>query len=1132
MKTDNYQVLTSKLESFIKKYYKNQLIKGCIYSVSSVLLFFVLVVVLEYFGHFGVLIRAGLFYSFIVSTLLIISLLIIKPLIKLYKLGKIISHEDAAQIIGESFSNVKDKLLNTIQLSSKENLSDREIELTQASIDQRISELKPISFNSAINFAENKRYLKYALPSVLLLLAILLSSPSMITETTNRLINHTEEFNENLLDFIVLNQKLEVVENEDFDFSVQLSGKKVPNDIYLVENNIQFKLRKESKIAFNHQFKKVKKSKKFRLKAGDNLSKEFELKVLPNPAIQSFDVFLNYPTYTKKKDLTIDNTGDIIVPEGTIAKWNFKTKNTDKFKFHLGDSSLALNQSNPGEYNVEHRIFESNSYFVTTENQYKKSSDSIKYYIKVIPDLYPIIKVDEVVDSNNTMLKFFKGEVRDDYGFNRLTFNYKILDQEGKERAHKAKDILIDRKQITNQFYHTWSATELNLSPGDQVEYFFTVWDNDQVNGSKSATTPIKTYKALTKEEVSDQIENENNQIKDQLAEAIKEASKIRNELEDVKRELYDKKEMGWQDKKKIEDLLQRQKELQSQVEKMKQKNSDNINKQEEFDTSNEELLEKQKELEKLMDELVTDEMKEMMKELEELMKKLNKQNIQDKLEDMELSSEELEKELERSLELFKQLEVEQKLQDITEKMEELSKQQEELAKQTENQENSNEELLDKQKELNEKFEKLSEEMEKLQELNDKLESPNNLDEMKEEQQEVKEEMKEGTEKLEKDKNQKASESQQNASDKMKQMSDKLSEMQAQIQGNNMQRDMESLRYLLENLLQMSFDQEALMEELSGLSKGDPKYFEVGKRQRKLLDNSKVIEDSLLALSKRVVQLESIVNKEIALIRKNIDKTLDHIEERKTSSAISTQQHVMTSANNLAVLLDEALNQMQQQMASMKQGGGACQKPGQGSAKSKISLPSLSEMQDQLGKQLEKLKKELEKNGNKPGSKPGDKPGNKPGEGKGKGEGQGEQMSEDLAKAAAKQAAIREKLRELSNMMNSDGSGSGNGLKKVIKEMEKTEEEIINKRITEQTLLRQKQILTKLLESEKAERERKQDKKRESKESEISEFSNPNKYFEYNMLKQKEQEILKTMPPELLPYYRNKVSEYFNKIME
>ena len=96
--------------------------------------------------------------------------------------------------------------------------------------------------------------------------------------------------------------------------------------------------------------------------------------------------------------------------------------------------------------------------------------------------------------------------------------------------------------------------------------------------------------------------------------------------------------------------------------------------------------------------------------------------------------------------------------------------------------------------------------------------------------------------------------------------------------------------------------------------------------------------------------------------------------------------------------------------------------------------------------------------------------------------------------------------------------------------MEKTETDLVNKMLTDEMLKRQQEILTRLLEAEKAERERDMDEKRESETAREINHRNPPGFEEYKRLKMKELELLRTVPPALNSYYRKKVSEYFQTI--
>ena len=94
------------------------------------------------------------------------------PLKALYRIERNFSKEEAAKIIGKHFTEVEDKLLNLLQLSS---LSNSQNELINASIQQKSKQLTPIPFLKAIDFSENKQHLKYAIVPVSILLLLFFS---------------------------------------------------------------------------------------------------------------------------------------------------------------------------------------------------------------------------------------------------------------------------------------------------------------------------------------------------------------------------------------------------------------------------------------------------------------------------------------------------------------------------------------------------------------------------------------------------------------------------------------------------------------------------------------------------------------------------------------------------------------------------------------------------------------------------------------------------------------------------------------------------------------------------------------------------------------------------------------------
>jgi hypothetical protein len=233
----------------------------------------------------------------------------------------------------------------------------------------------------------------------------------------------------------------------------------------------------------------------------------------------------------------------------------------------------------------------------------------------------------------------------------------------------------------------------------------------------------------------------------------------------------------------------------------------------------------------------------------------------------------------------------------------------------------------------------------------------------------------------------------------------------------------------------------------------------------------------------------------------------------------------MTSYNNLALLLNEALESMQSEMKA-DQPAGSCDNPGKGRPKPGSS-PSPGDMKEMLKKQLEQMQKGMKEGGKKPGEKPGEGLGKKPGQGGEGGLGLG---NKEIAKMAAEQTAIRQRIEELRNKLNQDGKGTGNQLNPLLKELEEQERNLVNKRIDNETINRQKDILTRLLESEDALMERGFEEKRESKSGKDDNSGNKIRVDEYKNQKLNQLELLRSIDPAYRRYYKEKASQYFNKI--
>jgi hypothetical protein len=302
------------------------------------------------------------------------------------------------------------------------------------------------------------------------------------------------------------------------------------------------------------------------------------------------------------------------------------------------------------------------------------------------------------------------------------------------------------------------------------------------------------------------------------------------------------------------------------------------------------------------------------------------------------------------------------------------------------------------------------------------------------------------------------------------------------------------------------------------------------------------------------MQIKKYVTEQMTDINKYQSKSIASLEARSTYQAAGEEQYIMTGANNLALMLTEIMQNMQmQQSASSKPGSGKCNKPGgmgsgkKGKKDNGKQLKEMSQMNKEMQEQLAKMlgQKPGDKPGDKLGNKPGEKPGQKPGNAGGNGNGgesknenqngkaiknEGGLTSKQFAELAAKQAAIRKALQQFDKENNKDGKSKYGNLQQLAKEMERNETDLVNKQITAEMLRRQQDIISRLLEVEEAERKQDQDNKRESNTAEDKQQPMPPALKDYLLKRKAELELYKTVPPNLRPYYKGKVEEYFKNI--
>lgn len=1091
-----YSGLLSKIDQYIRKFYLNQMLKGLIYTGTLLLIAFLLVVILEYMNNFGSLTRTILFYAFSSYLIVTVSYFIVVPFLHYNRLGKRISEEEAARTIGKHFPEVKDKLLNLLQLK-KNGIGS--LELLEASIEQKATELSPFKFSNAINLRENKQYLKYLLIPLLGTILLLIFYPDVVNNSTKRLVRYDQHFEKpSPFNFIILNEQMEMFQFEDFHLEVKVEGNILPANMFVLVDGNKYRLKKKDKSHFYFTFKNLAEDLTFMVGTEDFYSKPHHIKVLAKPTLKNFYTDLHYPSYIGKENERFNNIGDLTVPEGTEINWNFKTINTDRLILNINDSMLLADKVNGFQFASSYTFVSNSHYDILQFNDHVEELAAIKYFIKVIKDQFPQISVTNYEDSIGYEHLFFTGDIMDDYGFSRLVFSYKKKN----ENRFSTESIPFTKGISKGQFFHTFRVADLELNPGESLEYYFQIWDNDAFNHFKSTRTNITTFRLPSIDEMKTATDRQSEHIKDQLKKNMQQAKQNKLEIAELKKRVLQKKNISWEDNQQLKELMAEQNKLQQSLKELSEENK-LLNKQHKnYAEDNEEIRKKQEKIEEMFDALLTDEVKKLLEDIEDLFEKMNKNDAMENFDDAEMSNEEMNNELDKMLELFKELEFEQKYGEMLTDLKKVTEKQKEALKS----EGSNESLEKEQQEIEKEFESIKKELNQLEELNEALDNKKELDVQKPAQEAISNQMEQAQDALQKGNKKQGKQKQQEAAEAMEQMAQEMQEQMDKLQADQAMEDYEAIRQILDNLITLSFDQEGLILRSKQVHKKSDDYVLLVQEQYKLKDDCAIIKDSLVALSKRVFELESFITKELFALESNIDKSIDYLEQRKINNSYTKQQYAMTSLNNLALMLNESMEQMQQQMSMKMKGSQNCQNPGSKPGSKPGDMEGMRSLQQKLGKQLEEMKK-----------------GNKGGKGR-------NGMSKGFAQMAQQQAKIRQMMQALNKELGKDGSDSFSEIEKLIQEMEQNEKDLVNKKLDSELINRQQEITTRMLEAEKAIKERELSDEREAEKANEYELLLPKSFEKYKKMKEKQLELYRTVPPSLKPFYKDLVEEYFNKL--
>ena len=1130
-------LVREQLLKFIRSYHKKQFLGALLLVLIEVTVLFYAVNYTEHFLWLSTAGRKGLFFVWWIVLFSLFIWQLGRPLLQLLGLRNGLEQSQAATIIGEFFPEIQDRLLNLLQLEDMSRQQDAPLILK--SIEQKTQDLSKFSFIQALNWQQFKKQTIRFGALLLMMIVWGLYDAQNISAASHRWLNFDKEFiQEAPFEFVRLDTHNFIPEGKSIEIKLKFSGKVLPTEaeIQLDDNSpIPMSKLKDQQYIFKVQTSKSKMS--FRFVSGKFSSKEYVLKLMSLPKWKGISIYADYPDYTKWEDAEIANFDQFQVPEGTKLKIELQTQNSKKIYWwnNLQKQIYSAGLDKKGLI-INSPIYENTRLKGVLENP--NSSDSIVFDVGCIKDEYPELYVESKTSELNPFEHYFSLIANDDYG---ITESWVELRSSESEEFKKIETFYNQGNKAV--FGADWAYQIIN---NQSVEIRFAVRDNDAIHKGKVRYSQPQKLVAPSKTELEKITDQQKVELEKSLGSVQKQAQNLRKESQKLQESLKSAQSMSFDTKEKIEDWAKKQEDRLKQAEKIQEK----LKQQEEnLKSQDPELKQRREDIQEKIKEMKNPELEKLLQELNELLQKNSSQEkVEKKMREINQQVKNQEQQLENIKEQLKELRLEETVKDQVEKMKNWSEKMKEISSETEKlnkkDDSKRSEIKEKLNEQQQSLKEIKEKAEEIQKQNKELESPMNLKTGDQALEKAKESLEKAKQELQKNQDDKSAEDQKKSAEEMDKAQQEMEQSMEQSQQERLSEDMATLRSMLEGLIEVSHRQEAIFTELKDLKSDNPRVLVLNRSQVLVKEMALNLEDSLRALAKRQPMVSERVTRELNKINDYLESSLGDLKNRDVRRAAANQQFVMTGFNDLAVMLMESLKNVQQKMSQQNQksqskSGKSCSNPNKSgnSGKTKMGKGSkLSEAQKQLGEQLQKMqqgkqgqqgqqKGQQGQQQGKQGQK-GDKSGTSGDQKSGGGNEGGRTLEQELVEMALLQEQLRRQIQELrKEALKNGNTGDAAGLHKLEQLMEEQEKNLVNQTLDEKSLQRQKEIMTRLLEHEKAERKQGQEDNRESQQGKTKELVVPDEIRQQTLKKIQEKEQLQKMPPSLNPYYEEKVKQ-------
>ena len=1033
-------------------------------------------------------------------------------------------------LYGINDADIKDLLTNYLQIHRDESergssiLKIRALNQLSAKLSPVVQNIRPMPANMGYGFYT-------VLASFSIFATLYIFFPVQMAISLGKIFIPWQNFKEQLPTSLINSSgNISVLKNDPITLFGSYQGLK-PENIFIViedstakpvsdrkedQNRLQLSLQANN--LFSYEMDHVRNSFKYYFVGNLNhprfrdlvaTSEKGTVTVKERPMVRGLQIKITPPSYTGlSPQLLSPDEGNISALKGSTIQIHIESNR------QLSRAQIIFSNSTNRELTVKGHIAEGSFQLSKTQNYHIKIQDNerlsnfdpVEYNIFILPDEYPFAEFrvpGTDIDLEDQLITPILVEYRDDFGFTKARLKGEVIRaaSSGDTTAFEIKlpIKMIDKGKAFSEF--KWDLTSFYLIPDDYIDYYAEIWDNDRVSGPKSYVTKKYTIRLPSILEIlakGDQNQEEN--IQD-IKEISKNSSEIKKKIEEINRELQKETKLDWENKQEIEKQLKKQDEVIKKLAEVQKKVQDFV---ENFDQKNllsPETVEKYMELQKMLQDLATPELKNAMQKLQEAMKRADLKQVQQALEEMQFSMEQFEKNIERTYELFKRVQLEQKFDEIIKMAEKLTEDQklvneklresnldEQTFKNLANQENEiqqNEKYLEEaikntQKDYNELMNKSSEMLDKAQTFMQDQQMNENIQQMMSQ--------------LMNSQQSSASQSGQNLQSQMQFLQNMLS-MASQNMTNQQQLEIsEEMQKSIQDMLSTSFEQEEILNQTQKLNSASPRINESALKQSQLQENTRQLIGQLIELSKKTFFISPQLNKTMENVMSNMQNSINHLENRNASQATNEQRRAMASFNSALLSLQNSQNQLSQASSASGFQEFMQQLQQMAGQQGQLNQESLSLFQNSQGGKLE--------------------------------------LSPDaLARLAAQQEMIRKSLENMTGKMGERRDVLGR-LNELGGEMDEVINELKAKNIDRKVIERQERILSRMLDAQKSIREKEYSRKRKA-EYEKQQLAKSPPELQIDLIQKEDRlrrELLEALEEGYSPEYKELIKKYFESL--